>query len=586
MNFFFKIVSSTPLYKTIILMQLVSSILTFVGIPLLVPIIESAQENIASIELPNETLNLMIDSFGIDKSFKNILLFVFLVFISAEGIKMLSNLVAAKSRLRLVIERRNAILENYLHADWTYLNRDKSGEMSDSIIRQADLSGFVHLNAIRLISWTIQFITYLALALVISVDVTLLALCVYFCISILNYINSIGYKRISDEFHNLSLKLASLVSDFQTNRKQYKATSIFSLLKPINLAVSNSANKYFKLTLRDELQGYWIHILGFGFLVTLLAFFQTFNLDFSELIVLVLVFQRLSPAYQGTQKGYLDFRRDVPAYNLMMNRIDAIIENRENNGDQLIESRCNIEFKDVSFRYVKQESVLQNVSFDINSNEVVMIIGESGSGKSTILDLITGLLRPSSGSILYDGLESQSVNFEKFRENISYVGQDVTIQDATILENIALGTDGVISKDLINDIKAILSKVRLQAFESETEDGVYYEVGENGSNLSGGQVQRLLLARAIFRKPSILILDEATSSLDTKTDKQINEVLKDIKGQSTIILVTHKLNNLDLADKVVFLKGGKLCEVGSLEKLLSNQGEFQKFYEIHESQKS
>jgi len=112
MNFFFKIVSSTPLYKTIILMQLVSSILTFVGIPLLVPIIESAQENIASIELPNETLNLMIDSFGIDKSFKNILLFVFLVFISAEGIKMLSNLVAAKSRLRLVIERRNAILES------------------------------------------------------------------------------------------------------------------------------------------------------------------------------------------------------------------------------------------------------------------------------------------------------------------------------------------------------------------------------------------------------------------------------------------------------------------------------------------
>ena len=566
-------------------MQLVSSILTFVGIPLLVPIIESAQENIASIELPNETLNLMIDSFGIDKSFENILLFVFLVFISAEGIKMLSNLFAAKSRLRLVIERRNAILENYLHTDWPYLNRDKSGEMSDSIIRQADLSGFVHLNAIRLISWTIQFITYLALALVISVDVTLLALSVYFCISILNYINSIGYKRISDEFHNLSLKLASLVSDFQTNRKQYKATSIFSLYKPINIAVNNSANKYFKLTLRDELQGYWIHILGFGFLVTLLAFFQTFNLDFSELIVLVLVFQRLSPAYQGTQKGYLDFRRDVPAYNLMMKRINAIRENRENNGDQLIEPRCNIEFKDVSFRYVKQESVLQNVSFDINPNEAVMIIGESGSGKSTILDLITGLLRPSSGNILYDGLESQSVNFEKFRENISYVGQDVTIQDGTILENIALGTDRAISKDLINDIKAILSKVRLDAFANDNKDGVHYEVGENGSNLSGGQVQRLLLARALFRKPSILILDEATSSLDTKTDKQINEVLEDIKGESAIILVTHKLNNLDLADKIIFLKNGELCEFGDIDELMSNHGEFRKFYETQESHK-
>ncbi len=585
MKFFLKIVSSTPLYKTIIIMQLLSSVLTFVGIPLLVPIIESAQANMANIELPNETLNWFIDSIGIDKSFKSILLFVFLVFIFAEGIKMLSNLLAQKSRLRLVIKRRNAVLENYLHTDWQFLNRDKSGEMSDSIIRQADLSGYVHLNAIRLISWLIQFVTYLSLAFVISIDVTLLALIVYFCISILNFINSIGYKKASDEFHHLSLRLASLVSDFQTNRKQYKSTSVFSLFEPIDLTVKDSAKKYFNLTIRDELQGYWIHILGFGFLVTLLAFFESFNLGFSELIVLVLVFQRLSPAYQGTQKGYLDYRRDVPAYDLMVNRIDAIIKNRENNGDEIVNPNCDIEFKNVSFWYVNPDMVLQDISFDINSNETIMIIGESGSGKSTILDLITGLLRPSEGKILYDSNEAESVNFKKFRENISYVGQDVTIQDGTILENIALGSDTNVSPNLISEVQSVLSKVRLQAFESESEDGVYYEVGENGSNLSGGQVQRLLLARALFRKPSILILDEATSSLDTKTDKQINEVLKDIKGQSTIILVTHKLNNLDLADKVVFLKGGKLCEVGTLEKLLSNKGEFQKFYEIHESQK-
>ena len=133
-------------------------------------------------KFPIETLNWFIDSLGIDKSFKSILLFVFLVFIFAEGVKMLSNLLAQKSRLRLVIKRRNAVLENYLYTDWRFLKKDKSGEMSDSIIRQADLSGFVHLNAIRLISWAIQFATYLSLALFISTDVTLLALFVYFCI--------------------------------------------------------------------------------------------------------------------------------------------------------------------------------------------------------------------------------------------------------------------------------------------------------------------------------------------------------------------------------------------------------------------
>jgi len=585
MKFFLEIVASTPLYKTIIMMQLLSSILTFVGIPLLVPIIESAQNNMASIELPNETLNLFINSLGVDKSFKNILLFVFLVFIFAEGIKMLSNLIAQKSRLRLVIKRRNAVIENYLHTDWQFLNRDKSGEMSDSIIRQADLSGFVHLNAIRLISWAIQFMTYLSLALLISVNVTLLALVVYFCISILNFINSIGYKKASDEFHHLSLKLASLVSDFQTNRKQYKVTSIFSIVEPIDLTVKDAAKKFFNISIREELQGYWIHILGFGFLVTLLAFYETFSLDFSQLIVLVLVFQRLSPAYQGTQKGYLDYRKDIPAYNLMVRRVNSVIKNREDNGDQIIKPNCDIKFQDVSFWYSQPDVILEGISFGIEPNETIMIIGESGSGKSTILDLITGLLRPSSGEIVYGGHETQSVNFEEFRRNIAYVGQDVTIKDGTIFENIVLGSNKESNPDLIEEIQSVLIKVHLEAYSEEKEDGIYYQVGEGGSNLSGGQVQRLLLARALFRKPSILILDEATSSLDTKTDKQINKVLRDIKGDSTIIIVTHKLNNLDLADKIAFLDDGRLSEFGTLHELLSNNAEFSKFYAIQESQK-
>jgi len=585
MKFFLEIVTSTPLYKTIIMMQLLSSILTFVGIPLLVPIIESAQNDLASIELPNETLNWFINSLGVDKSFKSILLFVFLVFIFAEGIKMLSNLIAQKSRLRLVIKRRNAVIENYLHTDWQFLNRDKSGEMSDSIIRQADLSGFVHLNAIRLISWAIQFMTYLSLALLISVNVTLLALVVYFCISILNFINSIGYKKASDEFHHLSLKLASLVSDFQTNRKQYKVTSIFSIFEPIDLTVKDAAKKFFNISIREELQGYWIHILGFGFLVTLLAFYETFSLDFSQLIVLVLVFQRLSPAYQGTQKGYLDYRKDIPAYNLMVRRVNSVIKNREDNGDQIIKPNCDIKFQDVSFWYSQPDVILEGISFGIEPNETIMIIGESGSGKSTILDLITGLLRPSSGEIVYGGHKTQSVNFEEFRRNIAYVGQDVTIKDGTIFENIVLGSNKETNPDLIQEIQSVLIKVHLEAYSEEKEDGIYYQVGEGGSNLSGGQVQRLLLARALFRKPSILILDEATSSLDTKTDKQINEVLKDIKGESTIIIVTHKLNNLNLANKIAFLKDGRLLEFGTLDELLSNNRDFSKFYAIHENQK-
>jgi len=552
--------------------------MTFVGIPLLIPIIEAAQNDMNNIVISNETLNMIIKTIGIDNSFRNLLFLVFFVFITSEGIKILSNMISANSRLTLVIDRRNAILENYLHTDWLFLNSDKSGDMNDSIIRQADLSGFVHLNAIRLISWLIQFLTYLSLALFISVDATLAACVVYVLISILNFINSIGYKKSADAFHTMSLKLSTLISDFQRNRKQYKSTSEFSLFRPIDIVVKNSAKKYFNLTFREEAQAYWNHILTFGFLVILLAFYETFNLNFSQLIVLVLVFQRLSPAYQGTQKGYLDYRKDIPAYNLMMNRIEKISQNIEKNGDIEVNPFPEIFFKNVGFYYDSNTHVLKELSFSIKPKETLIIIGESGSGKSTILDLVTGLLRPTSGEIYFNKSDSTKVNFKKYRQNISYVGQEVTILDGTVLDNVLLGLKDEDVADLKPQAANVLSLVHLDKFVEDNKDGLHYETGENGSNLSGGQVQRLLLARALFRNPSLLILDEATSSLDAKTDKHINETLNNIKRETTIVLVTHKLNNLSLADKIIFLKDGRIAEIGNFQDLIDAKGDFSVFY--------
>ena len=578
MKFFFNIVRETPSYKTILILQLLSSSLTFVGIPLLIPLIQSAQSSLNNVPIPNEAIQTIVNIIGITPTFNNLLMLVFIVFITAEGVKLISNIIAANARLKLVIRRRKRILENYLYTKWQFLNTDKSGDMNDSIIRQADLSAFVHLNAIRLISWLIQFITYLILALLISYEATFLALIVYSFITVLNYINSIGFKKKSSIFHNLSLKLSILVSDFQKNRKQYKSTSEFSLYKPIDKVIDQSAKAYLNMTIREEGQGYWIHILGFGFLVLLLAFYDVFALNFSQLIVLVLVFQRLSPAYQGTQKGYLDFRRDIPAYHLIDNRINEIINNKEQNGDIDIDAFSTIKFDNVTFSYSRDDNVLEDISFKINPRQSIAIVGESGSGKSTILDLITGLLRPNNGEIYFGGHPSNEINFTNFRKNISYVGQEVTILDGTILDNILIGVNQNEREALIPKVKEALQKVNLHSLLDNNSVGLNYNVGENGSNLSGGQIQRLLMARALYREPSLLILDEATSSLDTRTDKHIYETLNAIKGETTIILVTHRLNNLHLADNIIFLNQGRIIESGNLDKLIKQRGEFSVLY--------
>ena len=210
-----------------------------------------------------------------------------------------------------------------------------------------------------------------------------------------------------------------------------------------------------------------------------------------------------------------------------------------------------IQFADVSFWYNKNSDILKDINLEIKKGETIGIIGESGSGKSTFVDLLIGLHKQNSGDILIDGVNDCQLK-QSWRNIIGYVSQTIYLTDDSIKNNIAFG----VSENQINEerITALLEIVQLKKFVNNLELGFNTKVGDRGVQLSGGQRQRIGIARALYNDPDILILDEATASLDTDTETKVMESIYGLKGEKTIIIIAHRLSTLEICDTVYEIK--------------------------------
>lgn len=220
-------------------------------------------------------------------------------------------------------------------------------------------------------------------------------------------------------------------------------------------------------------------------------------------------------------------------------------------------------FDKVSFHYLPQEPVLKNLSFMIKPEETVALVGPSGGGKSTIVKLLFRHYDVVKGSILIDGKDIRDLKLEDYRQFLGYVSQDVEIFNASIKENITYGKTDATFKE----IKKAAQEAHADEFIDRFEDGYNTLVGERGVKLSGGQKQRVGIARAILRQPKILVFDEATSSLDTISERLIQQSIEEIAHQSTIIIIAHRLSTIQHADRIFVIEDGRLTEEGSHAEL-------------------
>ena len=230
-------------------------------------------------------------------------------------------------------------------------------------------------------------------------------------------------------------------------------------------------------------------------------------------------------------------------------------------------------FDNVSFSYSDEKPSLANINLTIKKGETIALVGSTGSGKTTMVNLLTRFYNPSSGKILIDGQDIVSYELESYRSNFSYVDQNVRLFNDTISGNIAFGQKESMSIDLIRNAAKVSNSIEFIEKLDKTFDS---DIGEDGVTLSGGQRQRLSIARAIAKDSPILILDEATSSLDSATEKLVQSAINKMQQDRTTIIIAHRLSTIQNADRIIVLKDGEIIEQGTHSELIKTSGEYSK----------
>ncbi len=232
---------------------------------------------------------------------------------------------------------------------------------------------------------------------------------------------------------------------------------------------------------------------------------------------------------------------------------------------------ANLHFDHVGFKHrTAQQSAINDISFEVNKGETIAFVGPSGSGKTTLMKLLVGLYRPQKGKILYNGLDEQNIHFDDLRRQIGFVTQDTQLFSGTIRENLMFVNPQATEEDL-NDV---LDKAACQNLLARAEKGLDTTIGEGGLKLSGGEKQRLSIARALIRRPKLLLFDEATSALDSLTEEEITDTIRSIslEGNQITILIAHRLSTVMHADRIYVLEKGDVVETGNHDKLLEEKG--------------
>ncbi|HYF31815.1 MAG TPA: ABC transporter ATP-binding protein [Chitinophagaceae bacterium] len=230
-----------------------------------------------------------------------------------------------------------------------------------------------------------------------------------------------------------------------------------------------------------------------------------------------------------------------------------------------------LEFQNVGFKHqTAQQAAIDDISFQVQTGETIAFVGPSGSGKTTLMKLLVGLYRPQQGKILYNGIDENSINFEDLRNQIGFVTQDTQLFSGTIKENLIFVNPNATHDELIE----VLHKASCHNLLARAEKGLETMIGEGGLKLSGGEKQRLSIARALLRKPHLLIFDEATSSLDSLTEEEITQTIRDVSSQRNqiTILIAHRLSTIMHADRIYVLEKGEVVETGTHDSLLEEKG--------------
>jgi len=367
-------------------------------------------------------------------------------------------------------------------------------------------------------------------------------------------------------------KQYGIVSDFVSGLKIAKSCNAElryadSLADSLSHTAAGSIT-YSRLTTAS---GFWFQTLSIsGLAIFIYVALGLYDASFERVIVMILIFMRIAPRFielQSYMQGMLVNAGAWLAIDALRTRCEQDQEVAAPPAAPPLACQRSVRFREVTFSYPTDEdrAVLDQVSFELPARRITALIGPSGGGKSTIADLLLGILEPQSGTIDVDGLQLTEADRRRWRDQVAYVPQDIFLLHDTIAENLRLGAPGADEDAMWRALDA----ARADGFVRRLPDQLATVVGDRGLRLSGGERQRIALARALLRNPDLLILDEATSALDWENQQLIAESIKALRGRVTVVTIAHRASMIGFADHVVAVEGGRVIEEGPYGEVLA-----------------
>ena len=509
-----------------------------------------------------------------------------IVVFSAKNISLyIKNITLSIVQYRLIRDLRNKLYSHFHYLSLSYFNKNKSGELTAVLVNDIDnMRNSLSIMFQKLFVEPINIIILMSLLFIVSTKLALIALLIIPVSGIIIFGISHSIRRRSARSQAQLAGMTSMIAETIGSMRIVKAfaTKGFEINR-----FAKETQKYYKLMLRRDRLRFVSSPVSETFGATIAALLlwvgardvlvieSISSEDFLRFILLLFsLFQplkNLTNVVNELQNGLASADRVFTIMDIKSDIQDV------DNAVEVNDLKNTLSFDNVSFSYGdEKDKVLNNINFQINKGEILALVGPSGAGKSTLVDLIPRFYDTLSGSIKIDGKDIKKLKINSLRSLMGIVTQETFLFDDSVKANIAYGVENI-SDDKIKDA-AIAANAH--EFIKELPDGYNTIIGERGVSLSGGQKQRIAIARAIVKNPPILILDEATSSLDSESEKHVQSAIENLMSERTVFVIAHRLSTVHNANKILVLENGQIVQEGKHDELVNIDGLYKQLHKM------
>jgi ATP-binding cassette, subfamily B, bacterial MsbA len=601
MKIYFRLLSfANPIYKyaiPYIIFTILSVIFNTLNLALLAPLLNTLfNQNPGSIvpdrpehfyevlKILNYYTAVATKEYGIFTVLQMVCLVIIISVLLGNFFRYLAERTMENLRIHTLLNIRNSVFKNAMNLDLGFFNNERKGDIISKITADVQVVQYSVTGTLQVVfKEPLTLIAYLFMLFVISYKLTLVSMLI---IPLAAFIISKVVKKLKEQAIASHQSYATMMIYLDEALNGIKVIKALNAVDFITDRFSKENEHYShiikSMARRQQLASPISEFLGILMVAAIVLYGGSLvlsnesDLNAASFIAYIALFSQVMRPAKAMSSAFSNIHSGIAAGERVLNLIDEkpVIKD-SNDATDITSFKQEIRLEEVCFAYNENE-VLHNISFTIPIGKSVALVGPSGGGKSTLMDLIPRFIQPNSGKITIDGLDIKSYTISSLRSLLGVVNQDSILFNDTIFNNIAFGAVNVKKED----VEEAARIANAHEFIVASPDGYHTNIGDGGIRLSGGQRQRICIARAVLQNPPILLLDEATSALDTVSEKLVQEALNNLMKQRTSLIIAHRLSTIQNADLIIVLENGRIIEKGTHIELISFAGLYSRLIEM------